>query len=104
MVRLNPTWITRAEDWFPGIAGKSKCIDVVAQEVVPVEAGAANRRSLVQASMRAVPVVLVDTRGEFGSTDLGVVVGTSVGPLTESGLDKAFGFAIGAGSVRASEA
>ena len=76
---------------------------MVAQEVVPVEAGAAHRWSLVQTSMRAVPVVLVDPGGQFGGTDLGVVVGTSIGPFAEGGLDEAFCFVIGARGVRASE-
>jgi acetyl-CoA carboxylase beta subunit len=55
----------------------------VAQEVVPVETGAADGWSVIQTSMRAVPVVLVDPSGQFAGADFGVVVGTSVGPFAE---------------------
>jgi hypothetical protein len=77
---------------------------VVAQEVVPVEAGAAHRWSVIQTSMRTVPVVRVDPARQFGGADLGVVVGTSVGPFAEGGLNEAFRFAMGARSVGAREA
>ena len=87
---------------FPAQTQAHLC--VVAQEVVPVEAGAADRWSMIETSMRTVPVVLVDPGRQLDGADLGVVVGTSVGPFAKGGLDEAFGFAIGAGSVGASEA
>jgi hypothetical protein len=52
--------------------------------------------------MRAVPA-LVEPAREFGSAQLGVVVGAGIGPFAKSGLDEAFGFAIGARSVGGSE-
>ena len=76
----------------------------MAQQVVPVEAGTADRWSLVQTSTRAMPIVLVDPSGQLRGTELGVVVGTRVSPLAEGSLDEAFGFAVGAGSVGTSEA
>ena len=49
------------------------------------------------------PVVVVEEGREVSGADGGVLVGSSVGPFSQRGLDKAFGFAISAGSVRASE-
>jgi hypothetical protein len=43
-------------------------------------------------------------RGKFRGADLGVVVGAGIGPFPKSGLDEAFGFAISARTVGASEA
>ena len=52
--------------------------------------------------MRSVPVVLVDPRGEVVESVGGVLVEPSVGPFSDSGLDKSFRLTIGAGSVDAS--
>jgi len=77
---------------------------VVCQQVVPVEAGTADGWSVIQASMRTMPVVLMEPARQLESALLGVFVGAAVGPFPESGLDEAFGLAVGARSVRTSEA
>lgn len=74
---------------------------MVSQEVVDVEPGARDGRHLSEASMRSVPVVLVDPRFEVRISVLGVLVEASVGPLTDGGLYESFGFFIGAWSVDA---
>ena len=86
------------------VSGAGKYIDVVCQQVVPVETGTANGRSVIQTSMRAMPVVLMEPAWQLESSGLGVVVRTAVGPFPESGLDEAFGLTVGAWSVRTSEA
>ncbi len=58
---------------------------------------------MVQTSMRAVPVVLAEPAREFGGRSWELFVGAGIGPFAKSGLDEAFGFAIGARSVGASE-
>src|SRR5512146_416224 len=52
--------------------------------------------------MRAMPVVLVQPREQVIGTLVRVGVGASIGPFAESGLDEAFGFAVGARGVGAS--
>ena len=69
---------------------------MVWQQVVPLEAGTGDGRSVIQTSMRAMPVVLMEPAWQFDSALLRVVVSTSVGPFPQRGLDEAFGFAIGA--------
>ena len=76
---------------------------VVSQEVVPVETGTAHRRSCVQTSMRAMPVVLVQPGSEMSGATIGVGIGTSINPLAQSGLDETFGFAVGAWGIGTSE-
>ena len=51
--------------------------------------------------MRPVPVVLVDPGGEVVESVAGVLVEPSVGPFSNSGLDKSFRLTVGAGSVDA---
>ena len=58
---------------------------------------------VVESRVCSVPVVVVKEDEEVGSADAGVLVSASVSPFPERGLDKAFGFTIGAGSIRASE-
>src|SRR5689334_7736941 len=53
--------------------------------------------------MRTVPVVLVQPARQLHRASLGVVVGAAVGPFAQGSLDEAFGFAVGAWSVGASE-
>ena len=79
-------------------------LNVVSQEVIDIEleSSAADGRQLVEASMRSVPVVLVDPRGEVVESVGGVLVEPSVGPFSDSGLDKSFRLTVGAGSVDAS--
>lgn len=77
---------------------------MVCQQVVPVETGTADGRSVIQTSMRAMPVVLMEPAWQLESAGLGVGVRTAVGPFPESGLDEAFGFPVGAWRVRTSEA
>jgi len=50
--------------------------------------------------MRAVMVVRVEPGGESVGALLGVVVRLGVSPFAHRGLDKAFGLAVGAGSIR----
>jgi hypothetical protein len=62
---------------------------VVCQQVVPIEAGAADGRSMIETSMRTMPVVLMEAAWQFDSTFLGVVISTTVGPFPHSRLDEA---------------
>jgi hypothetical protein len=73
---------------------------VVSQEVVPVETGTADGRSVVETSMRAMAVVLVKPAGQVLSALIGVIVGPGVSPFPQRGLDEPLGFAIGARSIR----
>jgi hypothetical protein len=50
------------------------------------------------------PVVLMEPAWQLESAGLRVAVRTAVGPFPESGLDEAFGLAVGAWSVGTSEA
>jgi len=77
---------------------------VESQEVVPIEARAADRWSMVEATMRTVPVVVVKPGKKMYLTVLRVSIQAGVGPFAQGGLDEAFGFAVSAWSVRASEA
>jgi hypothetical protein len=54
--------------------------------------------------MRACEIVVVDPGGELLVASLGVGVVADIGPLEHSSLEETFGFAVGAGSVRAGEA
>src|SRR5579862_5368082 len=82
-------------------AGFSRVLSVVSQEVVHIEAGTGDGRFLVEAGVRAVPVVGVDPGFEMGEALGGILVEPGVGPFTDGGLDEAFGFAVGARSVDA---
>jgi len=59
---------------------------------------------MVETTMRTVPVVVVQPRLELVITVLGSGVNTGVSPFAQSSLNEAFGFAIGARSIGASEA
>ncbi len=54
--------------------------------------------------MRASKVVVVEPGRELLIAFFGVGVVADISPLAQSGLDEAFGLAVGAGSVRAGEA
>src|SRR5512147_586402 len=45
--------------------------------------------------MRSVPVVAMEPKGQLGGALVGGVVGASVGPFMQAGLNEAFGLAIG---------
>src|SRR5262245_24650878 len=53
--------------------------------------------------MRAVPVVVMKPAREQSVALLGIEIGASVDPFAESGLDQAFGLAVGARSIGTSE-
>jgi hypothetical protein len=64
----------------------------------------ADGRSVTEATMRTVEVVMLQPGREMLIAFLGVEVMANVGPLAQCGLDKAFRLAVGAGRVRAGEA
>jgi Big-like domain-containing protein len=66
---------------------------VESQEVVPVEARAADRWSMVEATMRAVPVVVVKPGKKMLVTVLRILIQAGVGPFPQSGLNEAFAHA-----------
>ena len=72
---------------------------MVSQQVVPIEAGSADGWLLVEAGVWSVPVVVVEPVGEPVVSLLGVLVGTSISPFSECGLDEAFCFSVGARGV-----
>src|SRR6185437_301786 len=76
---------------------------VESQEVVPIEARAADRWSMVEATMRTVPVVVVKPGQKMFLTVLRVSIQAGVGPFAQGGLNEAFGFAVGARGIRTSE-
>jgi len=76
---------------------------VVCQQVVPVEAGTADGRSVIETSMRAMPVVLMEPARQLDSAGLGVVIRATVSPFPQSGLNEAFCFAVGTGGVGTGE-
>ena len=49
------------------------------------------------------PVVVVEEGGEVSGANGGMVVGASVGPFAQRGLNEAFGFAIGLWSIGTGE-
>src|SRR6266481_1701105 len=69
-----------------------------------VRGRAADGWSVSEATMRAGKVVVVEPRGKLLIAFFGVGVVADISPLAQSGLDEAFGLAVGAGSVRAGEA
>src|SRR3989454_9690749 len=79
----------------------TKDLCVVAQEVVPIQTSPADGRSVIETSMRPVPVVLVQPGGKLGGAKPRVVIGASISPLPQRGLDKAFRLAVGARGVGA---
>ena len=54
---------------------------MVCQQVVPVETGTGDRWSVIQTSMRTVPVVLMEPARQLDGTGLGVVVRATVSPF-----------------------
>jgi len=54
--------------------------------------------------MRSVPVVHMQPGGKLLAAFVGVLINAGVSPFAQGGLDKAFGFAIGAGCVRPGKA
>jgi len=76
---------------------------VEAQQVVHGKVEFGDGGMVVESGVCSMPVVVVEEVGEISGTDGGVLIGASVSPFPQRGLDKAFGFAIGARSVRASE-
>ena len=76
---------------------------VESQEVVPIKTRAADRWSMVKATMRAVPVVVVKPGKKMVMALLGVLIGPGISPFAESGLDETFGFAVGARGIGTSE-
>jgi hypothetical protein len=85
----------------PGDKEEAQGLNVVSQEVVYIKSGASDGRHLSEASMRSVPVVLVDPGFEVRVSLLRGLVEASISPLTDGGLDESFGLAVGAGSVDA---
>src|SRR5678816_3460416 len=57
--------------------------------------------STVERAMAALPVVVVEPRGQRLRAMARARVGSTVGPLAQQGLDEALGLAIGARGVRA---
>jgi hypothetical protein len=76
---------------------------VESPEVVPFKTRAADRWSMVEATMRPVPVVMVKPGKELVVALLRVLIEGGVGPFAKNGLDKSFGFTVGARGVRAGE-
>jgi hypothetical protein len=56
---------------------------VESQEVVPIEAGASDRWSVVEATMRTVPVVVVKPGKKMFLTVLRVLIQAGIGPFTQ---------------------
>jgi hypothetical protein len=77
---------------------------VESQEVVPIQTGTADRRSMVEATMRAVPVVVVKPGKKVFMALFRVLIQAGISPFAQGGLNEAFGFAVGAWSIRTSEA
>jgi hypothetical protein len=77
-------------------------LNVVSQEVVNIEAGTSDGWFLVEAGVRAMPVVEVSPGHQAGKTFGRVLIEASIGPFADGGLDEAFGLAGGARSVDAS--
>ena len=69
------------------------------QQVVLIEARARDRRSMVETTMRAMPVVVVKPGGQARIAQFRVFVVKGIDPFAESSLDKALGLAIGARGV-----
>ena len=73
------------------------------QEVVHGEVEFGDGGMVLKGGVRSMPVVVVEEGGQMGRTHGGVLVGASVGPFAQGGLDEAFGFAVGLRSVGAGE-
>ena len=77
---------------------------MIFQDVVPTHRRcAADGRSVTETTMRTVEVVVLEPGRELLIAFLGVGVMADVGPLAQGGLNEAFGLAVGARGVRASE-
>ena len=74
------------------------------QEVVAIQARAADRWSMVETTMRTMPVVMVKPGLELVIAMLGSGINTGVSPFAQSGLNEALGFAVSAWSIGAGEA
>jgi hypothetical protein len=95
---------TRAAERDKAIYGPiSWSLAVESQEVVPVEARAADRWSMVEATMRTLPVVVVKPGKKILVAVLRVLIQAGVHPFPQGGLNEAFGFAVGARGIGASE-
>lgn len=78
--------------------------NVGAQEVVPIEAGAADWDIEVEASMGAVEVVVMQPEVELDLPFERVLARECIGPFPQRDLDEAFRLAVGARRVGAGEA
>jgi len=58
---------------------------------------------VVESGVRSVPIVVMKERRQMSSAHGGVLIRTGISPFAQGSLDKAFGLAIGARSVRAGE-
>ena len=65
------------------------------QEVVLFRGEATDWRFVLQAGVRAVPIVAMEPDGQLGRTMPGCWTGNGIGPFSESGLDEAFGLSVG---------
>ena len=79
-----------------GLTGES-------QEVVPIEARAADRWSMVETTMRTMPVVVMKPGEHVVIALARGLIRAGIDPLPKSSLDKALGLAIGARGIGASE-
>src|SRR5882724_3138327 len=78
-------------------------LTVESQEVVRFKTRAADRWSMVEATMRPVPVVIVKPGKKLVVALLGVLIQAGIGPFAKSGLDKPFGFTVSAWGVGTGE-
>ena len=58
---------------------------------------------MVETTMRTMPVVVMKPGKKMFVTVLRVFIQAGIGPFTQSGLNEAFGFAVGARGIGASE-
>jgi len=77
----------------------AQALGVMYQQVVPVETGTRDGWSTAEASMRAVPVVVMEPARKVRRAFLRSIVGASVGPLAERRLNETLCFAVRAGRV-----
>src|SRR5579864_5698106 len=88
---------------FPLIKDNKLWLGVESQEVVPFKARTTDRWSMVEATMRAVPVVVVQPGKKLVMALLGVLIEIGIDPFAKSSLDKSFGFTVGARGVGTGE-
>src|SRR5579863_9403211 len=70
------------------------------QHVVPIKAGTRDGWSTAEASMRTVPVVVMEPMGKMRGAFLRSVVGAGISPLAQRGLNEPLGFPVGAWGIR----